>query len=95
MAIKSNLIADGIVTRIDRRTIPKTDKRDEMTFVSVLIVGDDTLVNATLGRGVKEPTFGEYVRARIEVDVFRDDDQCTLVEYLDSPTAGTAPRAAK
>lgn len=82
MAVKTNAIVQGIVTRITHRDIPREGK-DTLHFTNVLIVGDNTLADCTLGRGVSEPTYGEFVTAVVEIDVYRDDDQITLIEYIE------------
>lgn len=82
MAVKTLAIVEGAVMRIEKRSGKTKDDKD-WAMTQVLIVGDDTLCQATLARGVTEPGQGEYIRAQIEVGVYRDDDSVTLVKYLD------------
>jgi len=83
MSVKTSAIVLGTVARVSSRTLPKTETRGELTFVNVLVVGDDSLADLTLGRDVTPPAVGTFIVARVEVGVFRDDDQITLVDYID------------
>jgi hypothetical protein len=89
MAIKSNAIIQGVATRITERKIaarpasPGVAAREAMSFVNVLVVGDYTLADVTIGRGVEAPTRGEFITALVEIDVYREDDQMTIVEYIE------------
>lgn len=82
MAVKTLAIIEGAVMRIEKRS-GKTTKGEAWAMTEVLVIGDDTLCQATLGRGVTEPGQGEYIRAQVEIGVYRDDDSVTLVKYLD------------
>lgn len=92
MAIKSNAIIQGVATRITERKFPAraasagVAAREALTFVNVLVVGDYTLADVTIGRGVEPPTRGEFITALVEIDVYREDDQVTLVEYIEDGT---------
>lgn len=81
MSVKTTAIVQGIVSRISERSGEKDGKKWSMT--NVVIIGDDTLADCVLARGVAVPSFGEFVTARIEVGVFNADDNVTLVEYVE------------
>lgn len=83
MAVKTNAIIQGVVARVSKRDIPAKDDRAAMSFTNLLVVGDYTLADVTLGRGVEAPGVGQMITALVEVDVYRQDDQITLIEYID------------
>lgn len=93
MAIKTRLQAHGFVQMVTTRNLPAVKKpdgttREAMTFVNVLIIGDGTICDATVGRDVAVPTEGQEVHALVEVDVFRQDDAVTIIRYLDGYGTG-------
>jgi hypothetical protein len=81
MANATQLIAEGAVSRIGSRSLV-TKAGKKMEIVSVLIIGDETLVTAELGTGVDLPTLGEIVRARVSISVFNGNDQARVDEWL-------------
>lgn len=82
MAVKTLAIIEGVCMRVENRS-GTTTKGEAWAMTSVLIVGDDTLCQATLARGLSAPGVGEMIRAQVEIGVYRDDDSVTLVKYLD------------
>lgn len=86
MAVRTTGVIIGAVARVTTREIPKTKDREALHFTNMLIVGNDTLADVTLGRGLEPAAVGTQIVARISVGVYRDDDQITLEEYLDPAT---------
>lgn len=84
MAVKTNAIIEGIVSRVSVRSYAAIEgKREAGTMTDVLVVGDYTLAMCTLGRGVATPALGEFITALVEIDVFREDDSVKIVQYID------------
>jgi hypothetical protein len=84
MAVKTNAIVEGVVSRVTQRAYPAIEgKREAGTITEVLVVGDYTLASCTLGRGVEVPTHGQFITALVEIDIYRDDDSVKIVEYID------------
>lgn len=98
MSIKTSALVIGKVIRVSSRTIPATKDREALTFTNVLVLGGDTLADVGTGRDVAVPNEGEFIIARVEVGVYRDDDQLTITEYLDAAYVakliGVAPAKA-
>ena len=81
MAVATRSIIEGTVIQITVRDV--TSKAgDKLKFTNVLVVGDFTLCDATLGRDVGVPKVGDKIRAQVEVSVFRDEDQIRLLQYI-------------
>jgi len=81
VAVKTQAIVEGVVTRIQTRSGEKDGKKWSMT--NVLLVGDHTLADVTIGRDLKAPGYGELVVGLVEIDVYRNDDAVTLIEYIE------------
>lgn len=82
MAVKTNAIIEGVVMRVSTRRGETTDGK-KWERHNVLVVGDYTLADVTIrGDQFALPTQGEVVRGVVEIDVYRDEDSCTLVEWL-------------
>lgn len=86
MAVTTNLLIEGVVVRTSKRELPATSERAALTFHNALIVGDDCLADVSIGRGVEVPVVGTPIRGRVEVNVYRSEDQVTLVEIFDTLT---------
>lgn len=80
MSVKSNLIVEGTVRRRTDRSGVKDGNAWAMT--NLLILGDDCLVDATVGRGLEVPPEGTIVRGVVEVGVFGGDDSPTVTKWL-------------
>lgn len=87
MAVKTNAIATGTVVRVTERS-GKTQAGKDWSMTNVLIVGDHTLVDATVGMGLDVPKQGDVVTGVIEVGVYRDDDSVSIIEWIRAPKAG-------
>jgi len=87
VSVKSNLIVEGFVRRSSTRSGVKDGNAWSMT--NCLILGDDCLVDATIGRGLEVPPDGTFVRGVVEVGVFGGDDSPTVTKWLnwDKPAA--------
>lgn len=95
MAVKTTLLVHGEVSRVSKTVYPPNDKRkEEYVKTEVLIVGEQCICSASLGRNVAEPKKGDIVFALVEVDTFNNDDSVSLVEYLDLATVFPRPTAA-
>lgn len=81
MAIRTSAIISGTVIRSSSRTIKREGKPD-LTFVNVLVIGDHTMADCTLADGLTTPENGKKINARVEIDVYRDEDQLRLVEFI-------------
>lgn len=90
MAIKTRLQAHGYVQQVTTRKGEKDGVAWERT--NVLIIGDGTICDASLGRGVAAPAEGAEIHALVEVDVFRQDDSVTIIRYLDGPEVDATSR---
>lgn len=84
MAVKTQAIVEGYVQRIKERSGTTKDGRD-WSRTEVTVIGDVCLANATLGDDIKGIGKGQYIRALIEIGVYRDDDSVVIVELLDEP----------
>lgn len=82
MAVKTTAIIEGTVIRQTVRDLPAKGDRAAMQFVNVLVVGDNCMADARVGRDLVPPKQGEKIRARVVVDTYRDDDQITIEAYL-------------
>lgn len=87
MAIKTRLQAHGFVQNVTRRsgTSTKDGVSTPWEMVTVLIIGDGTMCEATVGKGLSSPSEGEEVHALVEVDVYRQEDSVTITRWLDGP----------
>lgn len=83
MAVKTSLIAEGVVVRVSERSVTVKATGEVLTFVNALIVGDVCMVEAQISRDIEPPKKGQEVRCRISVGVYRDDDQTVIEEWLD------------
>lgn len=93
MAIKTRLQAHGIVQSVSTRSGEKDGTA--WTLTNVLIIGDGTICDATLARGVNSPAEGTEVHALVEVDVFRQSDAVTIVRWLDDTEVDSSSRGGK
>lgn len=81
MAISTSAIVDGTAQRVTQRVV-KRDGKPDLTFRNVLIIGEHTLAEVTLADQLAAPLVGEVIRGRVTIDVYRDNDQLRLEEYL-------------
>lgn len=82
MAVKTNAIIEGAVMRVSTRRGETTEGK-KWERHNILVVGEYTLADVVIRGGDFElPSQGEVVRGVVEIDVFRDEDSCTLVQWL-------------
>lgn len=82
MAVTTQLLAQGQAIRVTPREVTIRATGEKRTFVDVLIVGPNTLVEGTLGDGLNPPKAGETVNARCSVSSYRDEDQVRIEAWL-------------
>lgn len=94
MSVNTTVIIEGFVSRVSVREIPAraaapgVAAREAMQFTNVLVVGDYTLADCTLGRDVSVPPQGTFITAEATVSTFRDDDQITIQRYIERQKEG-------
>lgn len=81
MAIATSAIVQGTVTRVHSRTVTREGKSD-LVFRNVLIIGEHTLAEVTLSDALTMPKVGDKISGRVTIDVYRDNDQLRLEEYI-------------
>lgn len=81
MAVKTQALIEGVVTRVNTRSGTTAAGKDwERT--NILVVGDNTLADVTVAQGLALPPKGTAVKGVIEVGVYRDDDSVEVIEWL-------------
>lgn len=82
MAVKTNAIIEGAVMRVSTRS-GETNEGKRWTRTNLLVVGDYTLADVIVrGDDFALPSVGDMVRGVVEIDVYRDEDNCQLVQWL-------------
>lgn len=86
MSVATTAIVEGSVARVSSRTVKVkagANAGNEITFTSMFVVGPYTVANVRINTDAFElPKIGAQIRAMVEVSVYRDDDEVSLMEYL-------------
>jgi len=83
MSVATTVIVEGQPVKVSSRTFTAKTTGKEMTFTSVLVVGEFCISNVEINLDTfKLPELGKPVRMQVEVGTYRDDDTVRLVAYI-------------
>ena len=94
MSLSTKLLVHGRVANVAHREITATkegpNKGKKYTFTDVTVIGDFSLAEFRLADGLGVPELGQTITGLVEIGVYRDDDQSTLLTYVDLATVAKA-----
>lgn len=82
MAVATKAIVEGQVVSVNVRKGVSKRTSEKYEMIEVLIIGENTLANCTLGQGVNAPEVGAKVRGRVVISVYGQEDQTKLEAWL-------------
>lgn len=83
MSVVTTAIVEGNVAKISTREVTARATGEKLTFTSMLVVGEHCIANVRVNTERFElPKIGAPVRGRVEISVYRDDDEMSLDAWL-------------
>lgn len=84
MSLGTSAILEGNVMRVASRTIKRKADGAEFVINTFVLFGQhcQAEVRVNTDSGQKMPEVGKPVRCRVDISVYRDDDEISLGEYL-------------